>query len=270
MTALHPRIVDARVIALQDSARVDGFLAQAGGENFRPFDAVDGRRGEGSEYFDRDGFFTLYGRDPLPGEIGCAVSHFKVLQEFAYSAGRDEDLVLVAEDDARWVEGALDIVSGIADSVIEAGMIVLANEIQIQLSLFARPVHRDGLTIYRVGHNWGNAWSMGLYLSSRAAARRYVDACEPGIGWVADHFSLFRRTMGIDVKVLQPSIVSWEGESSIRSAPTFGTRVGRRHWDRASAVKALQGAARGVGGTAAATARDIAWMTGIRDPRRVR
>ncbi|GAA4508822.1 glycosyltransferase family 25 protein [Brevibacterium yomogidense] len=270
MTVLHPRIVESHVVALEDSHRIDGFFAQPGTSCFLRFRAVDGRVGEGLELFDSALFEDRYGRSPLPGEMGCALSHFKIIKRFANSCGRDSDLALVAEDDARFTPGALEVISTVAARVENVGFVVLANDFPTQLSLFSRIVGRTGLRAYRVGHNWGNVWCTGLYLVSRGAARQYMASTPGRVSWVADHYSHFRREMGINVKVLRPSLVSWEGESDIRrGGPTFGAPVGVEQ-PSVSLGRRLDDGVKKSRDVMAATARDVAWFTGIKDSKRRR
>lgn len=63
-------------------------------------EAIDGRKLEQSEVnslFDVTSFYKLYKRYPLPGEIGCTLSHLKCYEKLLKS---DRKVTLILEDDA--------------------------------------------------------------------------------------------------------------------------------------------------------------------------
>ena len=88
-----------RVIALDDSTRLDAFYSRPGSSRFEVYPAFDGRAGDVPPDFDTAAFRARTGADPLPGEVGCAVSHSRLMREFAGEEGDPDDVMVVAEDD---------------------------------------------------------------------------------------------------------------------------------------------------------------------------
>lgn len=230
-----PDIVDYRVIALADSTRLEGFLAQPLGRRFRPFEAVDARKGYGPEDFDVEGFEDRFGRPPLNGEVGCTLSHMSVLREFASSPGPDTDWLVVAEDDARFSPHAPEVLEALAARGGDRRLVVLAggtglmdrrnhhphsqSENQLQLSVLApRVLHRDGAPAYRAGR-----WSRGLvgaafYMVSRGGARAVIthldDVCSGRPWWFADYHGVYRDEAGVDVHAVRPILARWDDHGS--------------------------------------------------------
>ncbi|MCJ2194094.1 hypothetical protein MUG60_05415 [Kaistella montana] len=226
-------ITDARVVALSDSRRVEGFFTCLGTERFKLFEAYDGRCGVVPDEFNVDGFRRRRGVDPRPGEIGCAMSHFLALREFAETPGSDIDLLLMAEDDARPTADLEPVLEAISHSPRLVDYAVLASPFEgpgprpitsvgsrlTQLSLLASPVGPGGArSRYRLGRFDGTTWGTGLYLVSRRAARSYVDLVDDigGISWVADESVFWAKLAGFDVLALVPNLCDWEGSSTIR------------------------------------------------------
>lgn len=242
----RPRIIRRVVIALPDSTRLSGFRAQPGGEDFEVFDAIDNRSGSVTERFDVERFRNFFHRDPRPGEIGCTLSHMGVMRSFAEEVGADHDLLLVAEDDARLVEGFESIVGRLTHHVPVTSLVVLADpygpagrrdrsvgsksEHFVQVSLFARrfrcPAQGGVVTMGR----WSAGLTgMGLYLVTRSAARGIVRSLEDRYRgrpwWLADYHGFYRNDLGIDVLAVRPNLADWEGESSIQDDEHVGWRA---------------------------------------------
>lgn len=249
------RIIRRVVIALPDSTRLSGFRAQPGGEDFEVFDAIDNRSGSVTERFDVERFRDFFQRDPRPGEIGCTLSHMGVMRSFAEEVGADHDLLLVAEDDARLVEGFESIVGRLTHHVPVTSLVVLADpygpagrrdrsvgsksEHFVQVSLFARrfrcPAQGGVVTMGR----WSAGLTgMGLYLVTRSAARGIVRSLEDRYRgrpwWLADYHGFYRDDLGIDVLAVRPNLADWEGESSIQDDEHVGWRA--TNGDKASRV----------------------------------
>ncbi|NHQ58088.1 glycosyltransferase family 25 protein [Micrococcus luteus] len=240
------RIIRRVVIALPDSTRLSGFRAQPGGEDFEVFDAIDNRSGSVTERFDVERFRDFFQRDPRPGEIGCTLSHMGVMRSFAEEVGADHDLLLVAEDDARLVEGFESIVGRLTHHVPVTSLVVLADpygpagrrdrsfgsksEHFVQVSLFARrfrcPAQGGVVTMGR----WSAGLTgMGLYLVTRSAARVIVRSLEDRYRgrpwWMADYHGFYRDDLGIDVLAVRPNLADWEGDSSIQDDEHVGWRA---------------------------------------------
>ncbi|MEV0571647.1 glycosyltransferase family 25 protein [Micrococcus luteus] len=249
------RIIRRVVIALPDSTRLSGFRAQPGGEDFEVFDAIDNRAGSVTGLFDVERFRDYFQREPRPAEIGCTLSHMGVMRSFAEEVGADHDLLLVAEDDARLVEGFESIVGRLTHHVPVTSLVVLADpygpagrrdrsvgsksEHFVQVSLFARrfrcPAQGGVVTMGR----WSAGLAgMSLYLVTRAAARGIVRSLDEEFGgrpwWVADYHGFYRDELGIDVLAVRPNLAGWEGESSIQDDGHVGWRA--TNGDKASRV----------------------------------
>lgn len=225
-------IVDRVVITLDGSPRIAEFEKQFELGQFRRHSAFDGRGGRGEDVFDCNLFVHRVGRLPLGGEIGCAISHFRVLEQFAAKDGRDEDLILVAEDDVRFGSIAEPIINSLLRCGMHPDLVVLydvfgevgstsfrgrASE-TVHLSWLSRIVYREGCRFYRVGTYSGILWGSALYLVSRRAAREYVQWVRgqgERLAWLSDEFHVWARLSGIRPAVLRPGIASTEGESSI-------------------------------------------------------
>lgn len=235
------------VIALEDSSRLEGFLTQSGGNEFSLFRAVDNRMGRHSADFDVEEFERFYRRPPRPGEIGCTLSHVSVMRSFAREDGNSEDLMLVAEDDARFsshLDAALD---AILQGQKVTGLVVLgdpygradardrgvgsSSEHFVQLSALARPLRlAGGAPPFRIGRWAAGLTGAGLYLITREACRA-VDGYLNAVGggkpwWVADYHGFYRDTLGCDVLFIRPNLASWEGQSSIQDDDHVEWRAG--------------------------------------------
>lgn len=276
MSAFDSRIVSCRVLALEASDRLDGFFTgNPLAEHFTVFRAVDGRKGEGEELFDRHAFCNLNGYDARPGEVGCAVSHYLIQKEFAEDDGAAEDLLLVAEDDARFPGYAEAILDGVVARGGAFDIVVLASpwgsagvthisgraERMMQLSAASAVVGRIGSRVFRLGHYDGVAWGTGAYLITRAAARRqmrFVDRFG-ALHWLADDYAYFAPQAKNDVKVLRPNLVSWEGPSVVQESENtisiFAPRTRMEKWTHTVAIRTRLHRSRGV---LAATLRDLA------------
>ena len=242
-------VVQRTVIALDGSPRLPGFLAQRSARGFEVFDAVDNRAGQFTHLFDVERFQQRFGREPRPGEIGCTLSHLAVLRAFCEMPGGDGDFLLVAEDDARFVDDFHEVVERVARRVTGPSMVVLADpygppgrrdrswrsasEHFVQLSVMAASFPRRGpRQNVRVGR-----WSRGLagasaYLVTRSAATRIIRCLDGEFDgrpwWVADFHGFYRDHVGVDVLAVRPNLAGWEGESSIQDGDHQAWRDGQQ------------------------------------------
>lgn len=97
-------MASAAVVSLPGSDRRRGFFAQPLAGVFEVAEAFHGATQDWTPYFDAARFAEHYGRAPVAAEIGCAISHARVIRDFAAEAGAGSDVLLVAEDDARFTE----------------------------------------------------------------------------------------------------------------------------------------------------------------------
>lgn len=229
-------VTDRVVISLPGSARGAAFAARPFAEAFRVHPAFDGRAGARHPAFDDDGFAERYGREPLGGERGAAVSHLQVIEGFAAATGGADDVLVVAEDDAVLSADLEPTLRRILRRPLGGGVVVLgeltlepghpfdgpawwaASSLAVRLSWLARPVGpRRRPFSRRVGHCSGYAWGAGLYAMDRRGARRLAELARRrgGIDWVADDYAYWGPVAGIDVTVAAPALATFEGESTI-------------------------------------------------------
>ncbi len=250
---LMSRISSRRVISLAGSPRREVFFRQEAARGFEVFDAFDGRSGAGRDRFDAEYFQRRYGRPPEGGEIGCALSHAALWAAFGYAAGDDDDLMLVAEDDAVFSSAFPGVVRRVARRVVDFAVLAQPGEDPrdnpfwsldrdlIHLSLFARPVGWPWRWSHRLGAYEGPLCCAGLYLVSRRTARRLVEAIPAeGQGWPADDYAEWEERAGLAVHLLRPTIAGWLGGSEINPVdrPHFhqthyvASQWGRQAWIR--------------------------------------
>ena len=208
------------LISLADSTeRRRAFFAQPLATGFDVFDAIDMRGAPAVElrkHLDVDRFRQRYGRDALPGEVGCLASHIAVIAQFAEAAAAPEERLIVCEDDAELLKGfdtvnvarfpkRLDlVVLGYGMPFSLAGMNedrTIARFIPISPAARRLPAGR------RVGLALPNC-SMGLvgYSISAQAARRIAAIPRTEISWTADDFSVWANH-GITSGLVQAGVV---------------------------------------------------------------
>lgn len=229
------------VIALPGSKRLPGFLDSPTSMGFEVFDAVDGRASNPLPIIDYEGFKTNFEREILPGEAGCSVSHYRVLQEFAEDEGSDDDWILVAEDDARPVADLDRYMERIlAANKRRFNYIILATPwdgvgYRRLKSLGAREAQPSLLASwvgelpwpwrFRFGSFHGDAYGAGLYLTTREIARRYVAAADTHrIAWPADAYQCWPPEVGLHIGLTVPNLASWEGSTTIGERGYFSAK----------------------------------------------
>ena len=62
---------------------------------FRFYDAFNGSTSDPSQHFNDARFADRYDAAPTPGQAGCAISHFRVLEAFASSTGPEDGVALI-------------------------------------------------------------------------------------------------------------------------------------------------------------------------------
>lgn len=241
------RVVDKVVISLVGSARRAALAARPEIADFRVFDAYDTRSGAGHPQFDEATFARRYGRRPRGGEVGVTISHLQVLQEFIAQDGPEQDVIVVAEDDAVPSPDLDRVLDRILRRVRRLDLVLLGelgtgtravgpgplahgpSSSWVQVSLLAVPVGPASAPFsHRVGHFTGMGWGTGLYAMTRAADRRYVDlVARERADWVADDFIRWAPWARIDVLTVTPRLATFEGSSTIDRAPTTPRRDGR-------------------------------------------
>lgn len=225
-------VARAVVVSLPGSDRRRGFFAQPLAGVFEVAEAFHGATQDWTPYFDAARFAEHYGRAPVPAEIGCAISHARVIRDFAAEAGADSDVLLVAEDDARFTEDFARVGRTLLQSPLGHDVVVLGDgwtrhrrtvvrrriTAMSQVSWLSR-VLRGKRRLYRVGRYAGHGDCAGLYAITRRAARAFDDYVRslPGekLEHVADAWPAFQELCGWDVALTRPSLVTWSGGSTI-------------------------------------------------------
>ena len=197
--------VERRVIALKGSPRLPRFYTQDSARSFVAFDAVDTRDGSVPAEFDISAFVRRYERLPLPGEVGCTLSHLAVMRDFLAGA-KDGDLLVVAEDDAQLSPHFDADLPTVIRSATKSDIIILANS----MSTMDGPSYDRGakwLTISPIGRvlvrllprprfRWislvETTADLGTicYLVSVRAALLLVSHADNGVSWVADDYRI--------------------------------------------------------------------------------
>lgn len=263
-----------RVIALEGSDRLEKFFARPGADLFEVFRAVDGRKGEGVEDFNTPLAQFHYDFELSAAEVAIASSHLRVMREFGNESGDDSDVMVVAEDDALLSEDFEEVVQELVRSVRNLQFVILAHpnaeagvshvwggsETNLSLSALSQVVKAESGVRYRCGHFSGILWGAGLYLVTRAAARKYSGVVERigGLGWFADDWWMFQRFANADVKFLRPNLADWIGDSTFRDVPPQVVRTAPKGVrDRVVVSLALRSRAKATCRAAAATLRDL-------------
>lgn len=218
------------------SDRRSGFKTQPGAEEFTFFDAFNGFESDPSHHFNVERFAERYQGGPTPGQAGCAISHFRVLESFASSEGPPDGVALVSEDDVLMPCETETVVERILRDT-SFDIAVLADRAptnpslafhrllmtESQLSLLSRPIARGG-RIRRLGRFEGNPYTTAFYLVTRSGARKLVSGLveDAGDPWtIADDWPLFRDRYGLDIRVLRPGLVTYMGGSTTRDAESL-------------------------------------------------
>ena len=159
--------------APQRLARI-GVRLDALGLSWTRFSAVEGKLvppGEQAALLDRAGFERLHGMTPSLGELGCYLSHVRVMQ--AFLAGPHE-FALILEDDVQPTAALPEVLQ----------RLVAARERWDMVKLSA--IHSGspvGVLSVGQGHQLGVMFSRctgaSAYLVNRAAAQRYAEQLLP-------------------------------------------------------------------------------------------
>lgn len=222
------RIVEKKVISLEDSARTSQFLEQADASEFEVFRAFDARGGNGLEYLDDKKFRDSHkGYFPRPAEIGCAISHLKVIEEFSSKPGNPDDLLLVCEDDAYFTEDFNEVFNKIVESNVHFDYLILADAhgfesyqtvmnypgLSSHLSLRSKIFKGKTRRCYRLGRFLGNPWGAGCYVISRKAATKYIGfwKSQPeGFWWFSDDYEIWPDKSDVDIKLVKPALARFD------------------------------------------------------------
>ena len=221
--------VRARYVVTVDrsGSRLMEFLAQDGASEFQVVDGVDLRLEPPTSVarlVDEVALLRRYGRLLAPGEVGCALSHRKVMNLVAEDTRlEDDDAVLVVEDDAvlhpdlesllpwltRQTFDLMPLHHGSADRLgipsCDGSRLV---DRLYPLSPLAR---RHSTRSFSVGVTSPDAW-MGTigYLVRKRAAIHLASSERGALNRVADDYRLMGE-MGLRVCQVRPSLL-WESD----------------------------------------------------------
>lgn len=220
--------VERRVISLKGSPRLKGFFDQDPAASFVVFDAVDTRDGTLPPEFDMQAFTRRYDRAPLPGEVGCVLSHLAVMREFVKTAN-DRDLLIVAEDDALLSPHFDTDLPAVIRLSTHADIVVLANSMStmdgpyfdrglnwltvsplgsVMFRLFPRPRWRR-ISLVEAQADLGTI----CYVVSARGARSLLLRASQGVSWVADDYRL-PRELGLRTYHVRPYLAQQNPDES--------------------------------------------------------
>lgn len=170
------------------------------------FDAVS-RESTEQFTFSREISNVIYGRELTQGEVGCALSHYTVINEFSNS---DEEFALILEDDALIEGGFSDCVRSIEKRQTEEPVIYLLGYAKtckkhksirkIKYPLSSK-VDIDGFIF---GQSELNQCGAVAYIINKAAARIISDIKH--LFWVADEWKIVKN-LGISIYYPQTPVV---------------------------------------------------------------
>lgn len=226
----------------RDGPRLREFLAQPGASCFTVVDGVDLREAEPEEMaslVDSTLLRARYQRDLSPGEIGCALSHLRVMRHVSADPElHDDDIAFVAEDDAvlhedldvllQWLMGQpFDIMPLHHGSASRLGVseprASLLMEALYPLSPLART---DPSGRFRVGYTSPDAWmlAVGYLVRKRTATRLSRCGLPPQVDRVADDYRVMAED-GLRVCHVRPSLV-WESPDQASHITQTGRVLG--------------------------------------------
>lgn len=199
------------IINLKESTeRREYVLAEVGRFKFPDMeivDAVDGRKMSESEKqacFDIKRFLYKEGHYPLPGEIGCTLSHRECYRRLLNS---QEEFALILEDDVRFLAREETLVNNLKEIIgkmpDEPYVMTLASHV----TYYPESEYQVGkYSFCRVYHAWGTC----AYLINRKGAERFLR-----IGrayYVADSYREMDR-LGIRVDGIYPMLAIGKSET---------------------------------------------------------
>lgn len=198
------------IINLKESAeRRDYVLAEVGRFKFPDIevvDAVDGSKmleSEKQTCFDIKRFFYKEGHNPLPGEIGCTLSHRECYRRLLDSR---EKFALILEDDVRFLareETLVDNLKEIIDKMPDRPYVMTLASHVIYYPKSEYKVEQ--YSFCRVHHAWGTC----AYLINRKGAEVLLRIGKPY--YVADNYQEMDR-LGIRVDGIYPMLAIGKSE----------------------------------------------------------
>jgi glycosyl transferase family 25 len=237
MASLHTWVINLDR-APQRLARI-GEQLDALGMAWSRFSAVEGRQlpaAEQAQLLDHPGFERCHGMTPTLGELGCYLSHVRVMQAFLDSP---HDFALILEDDVKPTPGLPEVLRRLTAAPGRWDMVKLS-AIHSGTPVGVLDVGQG----HRLGVMFSRCTGSSAYVVNRAAAQRYVQQLLPmqlpydhayDRGWV---YGLKVRRVFPEVCVHDDQVVSTIGNPGPsrkfawhRRLPTYAHRL-RTEWGR--------------------------------------
>lgn len=222
MKEVENMTIKTYVINLKDSVdRRQNVLAELSKHpfmNYELVEAVDGRslsQEDVEHLFDRQRFSWRFGREAMPGEIGCTLSHRECYRKLLSS---EEEFALILEDDVRFLaEDNLveDLIGTISGQMTGKARVVTFTRHHFYYSRGERPVGGE-YSLCRVREAWGTC----AYLVNRKAAAVLLKIEKPY--FVADDYELM-NDKGIRVEGVYPMLAV--GASEMQEIPSLISNV---------------------------------------------
>lgn len=181
--------------------------------NYELVEAVDGRslsKEDAEHLFDRKRFSWRFGREAMPGEIGCTLSHRECYRKLLSS---EEEFALILEDDVRFLakeKQVEELIGTIAGQMPSKPCIVTLTRHRFYYSWGEHLVGGE-YSLCRVREAWGTC----AYLVNRKAAAVLLKIRKPY--FVADDYVLMNNK-GIRVEGIFPMLAV--GASEILEIPS--------------------------------------------------
>ena len=189
------------------------------------FSAVEGKLvpvGEQAALLDRAGFERRHGMTPSLGELGCYLSHVRVMQ--AFLAGPHE-FALILEDDVRPAAALPEVLQRLVAAGERWDMVKLS-AIHSGSPVGVLPVGQG----HQLGVMFSRCTGSSAYLVNRAAAQRYAERLLP-MQLPYDHVFDQGWRFGLKVRLVTPTPCTHDEHT----ASTIGAAPGpsrKFHWSR--------------------------------------
>lgn len=158
-------------------------------QQFILFDAIDGRSLSADDYYSALSTHFKFNKTLMtPGEIGCALSHVRVLEKFLMS---DKKFALIIEDDVIGDDTDLEYIESLVECLDDNSILICGGQLINNLTkrlLFGEKIFGS---IYRVA-NASKCYISGTccYVVTRKVARHIIDH-QKNMLTVADDWGVF-------------------------------------------------------------------------------
>jgi glycosyl transferase, family 25 len=207
--------------------RVSARLAEIGLPATR-FPAVDARAftPEQQARLDAAAFARLHGMTPLPGELGCYLSHVEVMRRML--AG-DAEFALILEDDVLVTDRLPAALDGLARHAGRWDM--------VKLSAVHSGTPRRVLEAAPGQHlavMWSRCTGSSAYVINRRAARAYLDPERGLLPMQLPYDHVFDQgwRFGLKVRLLVPTPCVHDEQTASTIAAPSGTPTRKFHWTK--------------------------------------